>query len=104
MKILIQIGCYLTLLIKYNGREVKRFALSNLSIYFTWENIKKFYKNNKSKISAPTRNDTFGLPDKSYSASDIQDYFDIQGIQAYYKKNHEIFVNNPPIKLYTNKI
>ena len=29
-------------------------ALSNLSIYFTWKNIKKSYKNNKSKISAPT--------------------------------------------------
>ena len=44
------------------------------------------------------------MPDKSYSTSDIQDYFDIQGIQAYYKKNHEMFVNNTPIKLYTNKI
>ena len=29
-------------------------ALSNLSIYCTWKNIKKSYKNNKSKISAPT--------------------------------------------------
>ena len=57
--------------------------------------MKKLYKNNEFDISAPTRNDKFELPDKSYSTSDIQ---------AYYKKNHEIFVNNTPIKLYTNKI
>ena len=29
-------------------------ALSNLSIYYTWRNIKSSYKNNKFKISAPT--------------------------------------------------
>ena len=32
----------------------KVFALSNLSIYYTWENIKSSYNNNKFKISAPT--------------------------------------------------
>ena len=35
-------------------RSDKYVALSNLSIYYTWENIKKSYKNNKFKISAPT--------------------------------------------------
>ena len=43
-------------------------ALSNLIIYYTWKNIKKLYKNNKFKISAPTWNDEFELPDGSYSA------------------------------------
>ena len=32
----------------------KTIALSNLSIYFTWENIKNSYNNNKFKIPAPT--------------------------------------------------
>ena len=36
---------------------------------------KKSYKNNKCKISAPTWNEEFELPDGSYSVSDIQDYF-----------------------------
>ena len=51
-------------------------ALSNLSIYYTWRNIKSSYNNNKFKISAPTWNDKFELPDGSYSISDIQDYFE----------------------------
>ena len=54
----------------------KNMALANLSIYYTWKNIKSEYKNNKFKISAPTWNDTFDLPDGSYSISDIQDYFE----------------------------
>ena len=40
------------------------------------KNIKKSYKNNKFKISAATQNEEFGLPDGSYSASDIQDQFE----------------------------
>ena len=52
----------------------KHVALQNLSIYYTWENIRKQYKNNKLKIIAPTWNDGFELPDGSYSVSDIQDY------------------------------
>ena len=51
-------------------------ALSNLSIYYTWKNIKRSYNNNKSKISAPTWNDKFDLPDGSYPVSDIEDYFE----------------------------
>ena len=35
-------------------RSNKCFALSNLSIYYTWKNIKKSYKKNKFKLSAPT--------------------------------------------------
>ena len=38
-------------------------ALSNLSIYYTWKNIKSEYNNNKFKVSASTWNETFDLPD-----------------------------------------
>ena len=51
-------------------RKDKYIALSNLSIYYTWKNIKKSYKNNKFKISAPVWNEEFELPDGSYSISD----------------------------------
>ena len=56
-------------------RSNKYVALSNLRIHYTWKNMKKSYKNNKFKISAPTWNEEFELPDGSYSVSDIQDYF-----------------------------
>ena len=36
----------------------ENMALANLSIYYTWKNIKSEYKSNKFKISAPTWNDT----------------------------------------------
>ena len=54
----------------------KNMALANLSIYYTWKNIQSEYNNNIFKILAPTRNDTFDLPDGSYSTGDIQDYFE----------------------------
>ena len=54
----------------------KVIALSNLSIYYTWKNIKSSCNNNKFKIFAPTWNDKFELPDGSYSVSDIQHYFE----------------------------
>ena len=57
-------------------RKDKYVTLSNPSIYYTWKNIKKSYKNNKFKISAPTWNETFDLGDRSYSVSDIQDCFE----------------------------
>ena len=56
------------------GIREKVIDLSNLSIYYTWRNIKSSYNNNKFKISAPTWNDKFELPDTQYSVSDIQDY------------------------------
>ena len=59
-----------------SNRKGKYVALSNLNIYYTWKNIKKSYKNNKSKISALTWNEEFELSDGSYSVSDIQDYFE----------------------------
>ena len=50
---------------KINFRRKNKYtALSNLSIYYTWKNIKMSHKNNKFKISAPTWNEKFGLPDE----------------------------------------
>ena len=49
----------------------KVIALSNLSIYYNWKNLKSSYNNNKLNISAPLWNDKFKLPDGSLSVSDI---------------------------------
>ena len=76
----------------------KIIALSNLSIYHTWKNIKSSYNNNKFKISAPTWNDKFQLPDGSCSVSDIQDYF------VYILKKHGEDINKPSVKIYVKKI
>ena len=76
----------------------KKMAVANLSIYFTWKNIKSEYNNNKFKISAPTWNDTFDFPDGSYSIADIQDYF-----ESIIKK-YETLTENPPAHIYPQKI
>ena len=52
-------------------RKDKYTALSILSIYYTWKNIRKSYKNNNFKTLVPAWNE-----DGSYSMSDIQDYFE----------------------------
>ena len=75
----------------------KTVALSNLSIYYTWKNIKSSHNNNKFKISAPTWSEKFNLPDGSYSITDIQDYF------KYILKKHGENVDNPSIIIYVNK-
>ena len=73
-------------------------ALANLSIYYTWKNIKSEYNNNKFKISAPTWNDTFDLSEGSYSVFDIQGYFE------FIIKKRETFTENPLVQIYPNKI
>ena len=42
-------------------RSDKYVALSNLSICYSWKNVKRSYKNNKFKISAPTEHETKNL-------------------------------------------
>ena len=79
-------------------RGQKSVALSNLSIYYTWKNVKSSYNNNSFKISAPTWPEKFKLPDGSYLISDIQDYFE------FILKKHSESVDNPSIKIYVNKI
>ena len=61
------------------------------------ENIKSAYSNNKFKISAPSWNDTFYLPDGFYSIKDIQDYFE------FIIKKHETLTENPSVQSYPNK-
>ena len=77
---------------------LKNIALANLSIYYTWKNIKSEYNNNEFKILIPTWNDTFDLPDVSFSISDIQDYLEFIVIK------HETLTENPPVQIYVNKI
>ena len=76
----------------------KNMALANLSIYYTWKNVKSIYKNNKFKISAPTWNETFELPDGSYNIPAIQNYF------GYVIKKHETITNIASILIFANKI
>ena len=76
----------------------KNMALDNLSIYYTWKNIKSEYNNNKFKISAPTWNETLDLPDGPYSIADIQDYLE------FIMKKHETLTENPSIQIFPNKI
>ena len=76
----------------------KNIVLANLSICYTQKNIKSEYNNNKFKISAPTWNDGFDLPDGSYSVSDIQYYFE------YIIKTHETIADNSPVQIYVNKL
>ena len=62
---------------KINLKRSDEFvALSNHSIYYTSKDIKKPYKNNKFKISAPMWNNKSELLHKSSPVSDIQVYFE----------------------------
>ena len=76
----------------------KNMALANLSICYTWKNVKSTYNNNTFKISAPTWNETFDLPDGSYNISGIQGYIE------YIMKKHETIGENAPILIYANTI
>ena len=74
-------------------------ALGSLSIYYAWKNVKSTYNNNnKFKISAPTWNETFDLPDGSYNIPKIQDYI------KYIIKKHETIGETAPILIYANTI
>ena len=76
----------------------KAIALSNLSIYSTWRNIKSSYNNNKFKTSAPTWDDKFELPDGSDSVLNIQEYF-----EYFFKKRGED-IDEPSVQIYVNEI
>ena len=62
------------------------------------EKYKKSYKKNKFEISGPTWNQKLELLDRSYSACDIQNYFE------YIIKNHQTVTDNLPVRIYINKI
>ena len=79
-------------------RGGKGVALSELSVYYTWKNIKMSYKNNKSKISGEIWDEEFELPDGYYSVSDIQEHFE------HIIKKHETLNDKPPVQIFANKI
>ena len=86
---------------KVDLRGNKTISLANLSICYTWQNIKDEYKNNKFKITAPTWKETFDLPDGSYTIADIHDNF------WRIVKKHEIDITSSeesPILIYPNVI
>ena len=74
----------------------KCITLANLSMYYTWKNVKSSYNNNKFKISAPTWNDMFNVPDGSYSIAALQNYFE------YIIKKHETITTTSPILICVN--
>ena len=76
----------------------KNIALANLIIYYTWKNVKSDYNNNKFKISTPTWNDTFDVPDGSYSIAALQNYFE------YIIKKHETITDVSLVLIYVNEI
>ena len=84
--------------------DKKVIALSNLSFYYMWKNIKSSYNNNKFAISAATWNDyqmdctAPTLPDGSYSVTDNPDYFE------YILKKHGEDIDKPSVQIYVNEI
>ena len=80
------------------GRGENKITLSNLIIYYIWKNIKSSYNDHEFKVSTPTWNDKFELPDGLYSVSNVQDYFE------YILKKHGENINKPSVQIYVNKI
>ena len=76
----------------------KNMALPNLSIHYTWKNIKSACNNSKFKVSAPPWINEFDLPDGSYCIADIQNYFE------FIIKKQETLAENPPVQIYPSKI
>ena len=76
----------------------KNMALGSLSIYYTWKNVKSTYNNNKFKISAPTWNGTFDLPDGLYNIPKIKECIE------YIIKKHKTIGETAPILIYANAI
>ena len=78
---------------------MKRLLPYQILVFITHiKNIKSSYNNSKFKISAPTWNDKFELPDDSYSVSNIEDYFE------YVLKKHGENIDKPSVQIYVNKI
>ena len=78
-------------------KSKKGTALSNRTVTIHRKRYKISYNNSKFEISAATWNDEFELQDRSYSISDIQDYF-----KYIFLQKHEI-INNPSLTIYVTK-
>ena len=77
-------------------RSDKYVALSNLSIYYTWNNIGKSYRNNKFEASALTQTKKFKFIDGPYFVSDIQNYYE------YIIKKHDALLDGKTKTLVDN--
>ena len=87
---------------KIDLRGNKKIELSDLSIHYTWHNIKEQYNNNKFRLAGPTWSKDVTIPDGSYKISQIQTYFLDEVI-----KKHESDVKSneqSPILIYANRI
>ena len=77
----------LNLIIKINlQRGDNCVALSNLSICYTWNNTKQYYRNNKCKVSGRTWDEEFEMPNGYYF--------------EYIIKKHETITGKPPVEIY----
>ena len=87
---------------KIDLRGNKKIALSELSIHYTWHNIKEQYNNNKFRLSGSTWSEDVTLPDGSYEISQIQNYF----LDKVIKKHDSNVKSNEqsPILIYANRI
>lgn len=83
--------------------KVKNIALANLSIYYTWNNIKSSLNNNKfkliSNVSTNKWNESFDLPDGSYNVEDIQIY-----VNYIISKHETIDTKDLTVKIYVNRV
>ena len=77
---------------------MKRLLPYQILAFITHGKTINSYINNKFKITAPTWNNEFELPDGSYSVSDIQDDFE------YILEKHEDDIDEPSVQIYVNKI
>ena len=84
---------------KLNLKNPKKIIVFVNLIFITLgKTLNQNKNNNKFKISAPTWNETFDLPDGSYSIDDIEDYFE------FIIKKHETLTEDPTIEIYPNGI
>lgn len=83
--------------------KVKNIALANLSIYYTWNNIKSSLNNNKfkliSNVSTNKWNESFDLPDGSYNVEDIQIY-----VNYIISKHETIDTKDLTVKISVNRV
>lgn len=83
--------------------KVKNIALANLSIYYTWNNIKSSSNNNKfkliSNVSTNKWNESFDLPDGSYNVEDIQIY-----VNYIISKHETIDTKDLTVKISVNRV
>ena len=83
--------------------KVKNIALANLSIYYTWNNIRSSLNNNKfkliSNVSTNKWNESFDLPDGSYNVEDIQIY-----VNYIISKHETIDTKDLTVKISVNRV